>query len=231
MNKHHHYNTLIVLSFLICYSVTPSCCQSRYGQTLDKTFFKVLNSKKGLFYAGIDNPLRIILPDSIRSNGIHVISSNGLLIKDKDHYNLIPDRPGKVRLSVCLISPKDTLPLGYKYFTVKNIPQPRLKINNRVLPENGPVYKSELLNCDSLSIYIDDDIAGSEEWYRIKDFSVGYYYGGFYISHLNKSNQFNNKVRQMINIISPGKEIIIRTTVESKGNIKKELPIYRLSIY
>ncbi len=91
--------------------------------------------------------------------------------------------------------------------------------------------KKTLLNCDSLAVYVSNDIIGSENWLTISEFLIGYNYGGFHVSHLNITNKLNDKTRQILTYMGPEREISIKLTVESEGKVFRRLPIYKITIY
>ena len=144
---------------------------------------------------------------------------------------IIPDRPGKVRLTLRGITNKDTSEIGYFYFKVFGIPEPKLTLNTIPIESPCSIPKKALLDCDSLGIYFSKDIIGSENWVKVSKFTLGYNYGGFYISHVNLSNKITLNTKQILSQLGPDREITIRPTIISEGNVARELPIYKITIY
>lgn len=206
--------------------------QYRLGNHLDESSIITLSSLKGVLYSGIDNILKVNSTLRKDFDTILIESNNGKVVIDSaDKILIIPDRPGKVRLTLLGILRKDTTEIGYKYFTVLGIPQPLLSINN--MPINTPctIPRKAIIDCDSLTIFFSNDIEGSEKWMKISKFVLGYNYGGFYIAHLNPGNLLTNETKSILNKIGPDREISIRLTTVSEGMVYKELPIYRITIY
>jgi hypothetical protein len=228
LKKYH----LILSITLILFLPINIFSQYRLGNHLGDNSIITLSSAKGVLYSGIDNFIKVN-PDLISDyDTIYIESNNGKVASDSnDLVLIIPNRPGKVRLTLSGIKFNDTTEIGYKYFTVYGIPQPMLTINN--IPVNTPctIPRKAMIECDSLGIFFSNDIAGSENWLKISKFVLGYNYGGFYISHINQGNILSNETKNILNTIGPDREISIRLTTISEGMVFKELPIYRITVY
>lgn len=213
-------------------SVKQVFSQSRLGNPLIRNTLVSHTSLKGYLYMGIDNYLIIKKNNLAPAENYYLKSNNGTVIPDSNGLFLaIPIRTGKARIDVFLINRHDTEFAGYQYFTVKRLPDPKMTINN--VPINTPTTLSRiaLMNCDSLGVYISADIPGSENWYRITEFTFGYYYGGFYVSHKNSSNILSTQTKNIISVTGPNREITIWPKIECEGKVKLELPVYRITIY
>jgi hypothetical protein len=220
---------LLVLITLVCSSIFG---QGRQGKPLDPNCIISLTSKKGILYNGIDNLMMIDSSLFVGSDTLIVKTNNGIFLNDTcNNYLCIPNKLGTMWLTIYAVTGSDTSMLGYKYFQVLNIPEPLLTINGRPMETPAFLSKNELMDCDSLGVYFSEDIAGSEQWMIITEFSLGYSYGGFYVSHTNSSNKFTFETREIINRLGPDREISIRPTAKAQGNIMKPLPIYRIRIY
>jgi hypothetical protein len=207
-------------------------CQSRLGKQLDSGLIVTQSSYNGFLYSGIDNFLKINPSLNKNYDTILLNSNNGRLFPDTNNLILIiPSRPGKARLTVKGVNFRDTVELGYFYFTVYGIPEPKLTLNNTPIETPCNIPKKVLLDCDSLGVFFSKDIIGSEKWMKISKFTLGYNYGGFYISHINPSNRFTLSTKQILNQIGPDREITIRPTIESAGKVSKDLSIYKITIY
>ncbi|MBA7528539.1 hypothetical protein ES705_20726 [subsurface metagenome] len=206
--------------------------QGRYGSPLKEDDLTILSSKSGYLYSGIDNFIKVRSHYVKTSDTILFKSTNGDVLHDSGQvYLLIPERPGKVRLTLYAKSDYDTIIIGYKHFIVKRIPKPQLVVNNTIIQTSDTLMKNTLLTCDSLKVFFSDDIIGSDKWLKIKEFSLGYNYGGFHVSHFNPSNKFTEETKHIIRYLGPDRVISIRLTVESEGMITRQLPIYRITIY
>jgi hypothetical protein len=222
-------------SFFIClliFTLNDISCQYRLGKQIDSGLIVTQSSYKGYLYSGIDNFLKIdpLLKKDFDTLIIKI--NNGKIYSDtNDLILVIPDRPGKVRLTVTGISKTDTIEVGYFYFVVYGIPEPKLTLNTISIESPCTIPKKALMDCDSLGIMFSQDIIGSDKWVKVSKFTLGYNYGGFYISHLNPSNKFSLKTKQILSQLGPDREITIRPTIVSEGNVSRELPIYKITIY
>jgi hypothetical protein len=222
----------LILSLAIIQSEQGIMAQGRQGKALDSDDVISISSKQGILYNGIDNILRVDPSLYIEADTLLVTINNGIIISDTcNKYLCIPSNIGTLWLTIFSVKGNDTLMLGYKYFPVVNIPDPLLTLNSRPIKTPAFISKNELLDCDSLGVYFSDDILGSEHWMVVSEFSLGYSYGGFYVSHNNPSSKFTTETREIINRLGPDREISIRPTLRSRGNIFKSVPIYRIRIY
>jgi hypothetical protein len=225
------YLLFILISQLLLHSAKISG-QYHFGKEIDSGLIVTQSSYKGYLYSGIENFLKIDTSLNKKYDTIIINSNNGKIFPDTNNlFIIIPNRPGKVRLTLKGVSYRDTLQLGYFYFIVFGIPEPKLTLNNIPIETPCNIPKKVLLDCDSLGIFFSNDIVGSDKWVKISKFTLGYNYGGFYISHINPSNRFTPNTKQILNQLGPDREIMIRPTIESTGNISKELAIYKITIY
>lgn len=206
--------------------------QGRHGSLLPDGLFKVTTSYKGYLYQGIDNYIEVDSQVFYRAEIVELEGNNGLVVKDtSNRFLVLPERAGKLRLNMIALSKEDTIMQGYRYFNVKYIPEPLLSFNGIPHPAETQISKSELLLCDSLTVYFNNDIPGSELWLLVTGFELGYNYGGLYVSHQNPSNRFSAETLQVINNLGPDHDISIKVDVEGTGKFRKQLPIYRIKLY
>lgn len=205
--------------------------QGRYGNALEDGTLYNSTSVSGDLYSGIDNYLIVDVNLSNSAEDLFITSTNGFVVRDSVGFLAIPEKPGKVRYTLYKTEAKDTLILGYNFFNVKRVPDPRIKIDDALIPVQGQVKKAFLVSSNSLSVHISDDIPGSEDWVQVVDFTLGYNYGGFHVSYLNASDKMLPGTRDILNKLGPDREISIKVTTESDGKVLKSLPIYRLMIY
>jgi len=221
----------ILICLLLLYS-NNIFCQYRLGKLIDSGLIITQSSYLGYLYSGIDNFLKIDPSLHKDYDTIIINSNNGKIFSDTNNlFLIIPDRPGKVRLTLTGIYKRDSVAVGYYYFKVYGIPEPKLTLNNIPIETPCSIPKKALMDCDSLGVFFSKDIIGSENWVKVSKFTLGYNYGGFYISHLNPSNRLTLSTKQILNQLGPDREIMIRPTIESEGNVIKDLPIYKITIY
>ena len=222
---------IIILGSLFFGLTAISKCQTRYGNELSDSVFLAIDSRNNILYTGIDNFIKTDFSEFDENYEYILKVNNGLVFPDSNSYIAIPDRPGNARFLVFGLQDNDTVLIGYKYFEVKNVPEPLLAIDTLRLKEEDVINKNHFLNSDSLNIYISDDIIGSENWFKIVKFTLGYVYGGYYVEHTNNTNILSQETKQIIFTIGPTKEIIIKPVVKATGSLIRELPIYRLTLY
>lgn len=205
--------------------------QYRYGESLSDSVFNLAHSRSNILYAGMDNPVEIGISEHENIEDFILETSNGIVFYDSLRFITIPVRSGLSRLVLLKVEDNDTILQGHRFFQVKNIPDPLLKIDTSFFDETSEIYKRQLIQSDSISVFFSSDIIGSENWFKIKEYSIGYTFGGFYRSYSFKGNRITDAAKIIINRISPGKVVVFRITAESEGNIMKELPVYRLKLY
>ena len=222
---------ILFLGSLLFSLTAASKCQTRYGNELSDSVFIAIDSRNNILYTGIDNYIKTDYSE-FEDNYEYILKvNNGMVFPDSNFCIAIPDRPGNARFLVFGLRDDDTTLIGYKYFEVKNIPEPLLAIDTLKLKQEDVINKNHFLNSDSLNIFISEDIIGSENWFKIIRFTLGYVYGGYYVEHTNNTNIVSQETKQIIYTIGPTKEIIIKTVVKASGEVTRELPIYRLTLY
>ncbi len=224
---------ILVIILLLCnFHFLPILAQSRHGKPLSQNTIISLTSKKGILYNGIDNLMQLDQSELFEYDTLLLFTNNGYIIKDTlNRYLCYPEKVGTLWLTINSVLNNDTSMVGFKYFSVENIPDPLLTLNDQPIETPITLSKASLHNCDSLGIFFSDDIAGSEYWMTITEFSLGYSYGGFYVSHNNPGNKFSSTTKNIISRLGPEREISIRPFVLSEGKVFKQLPIYRIKIY
>jgi hypothetical protein len=224
--------------YQIIYLIVVFCCinqvsvsQTRYGEELGDSILLIENSRNDFLYVGIDNVIKINYPKLEGSDEYILKVNNGEVIADSIYYISIPKRQGKARFLLYKKENSDSILVGYKYFVVRNVPDPSLAFDNFRVTKGDTVRKSDLLNSEYINIYISSDIINSENWFKIKEFTLGYEYGSYYYEHTNNTNRISYETKQVINTLGPTKEIVIKPIVEGEGGLIKELPIYRLILF
>ncbi len=226
------FGCILYLVFLMIISTPESGAQGRYGDLLPDHSMNCTTSISGDLYSGIDNHLLLNTEEFQSPEKIWISSTNGIAVFDTlNRFLVIPEKPGKVRYTLYLIEGIDSTLLGYRFYSVRRVPEPRLRIDQTLIPVHGQVSKSLLMYCDSLSVFVSDDIPGSESWFTVREFTLGYNYGGFHVSYVNPSGSMLMETRKILNTLGPDREISIKATMVSHSGIEKELPIYRMVIY
>lgn len=192
-----------------------------------------VDSKDNNLYNGIDNNLIInYINDESKQFNIILTTNNGRMIKSENGWLTIPRNAGRSFVTIYLISlNNDTLLIGKKEFTVKKVPYPVLKISNTVISDSMWLNRKIFFTKDSLKLFFTDDLPESNYWYQVKFFTIGYSFGGRYISIDNNGPSFSNKSLEFIRKLSQGHQLVIKVTSVTPSGILKFLPLIRFRIY
>ena len=222
----------MIFSTLLAFIMVSVFCQSRYGKLLAKNTIIPCISKSGYLYVGIDNPILIMVenPEPC-SDHVFVKSNNGKVYVLNDTINLMPLRSGKTRLQLYAVCNGDTSNLGYTYITTKNVPDALITLNDSAITTPVRMSKIDLLNADTIGIFVSHDILHANIWFQIVSFELGYYFGGYYVSHSIRGNVFDHKSKEIIRSLAPDKILSLRVKVTSEGEVTKQLPVYRIHVY
>ena len=223
---------LQIIPILLVAGRSPVCGQSRYGDYLADEILTCVSTMSGQLYTGVDNYVELDYALYKSADSVVLETSNGIAVQDTlNRYLVIPEKSGKLRLTLICTNQVDTLAHGIKYFHSLTLPDPLLTINNIPFTTPASIEKALLLTCDSLGVFFSDDIIGSDHWLTITEFELGYNYGGFHVSQKNHTNKLTAETKIIINRLGPDHDISIKPTVISNGRITKQLPIYRIKIY
>ena len=223
---------IIILLFSLVY-VIGKCQIIPESHIIEEMFFndtvRAINSCDNFLYVGVDNYL-YVHPD-VKQKNVFFKTDNGIIFDDEGMFCAIPAEFGIVNLDLFQVSGNDTVLLLSKKFPAFEVPPPTLMIGGFKVTELERLSWNILMNCDSLGIFISDDIIGVQDWIYIEKFTFGYDYGSYYVSHSNRGNKFTEEIKEDIKKLKPGQEISIRVWLGSKGNIIREIPIFRINIY
>lgn len=225
------FSRIILLATLLSGLTQVTICQSRYGDALDDRALRAVTSRGDFLYVGMDNIIKINYSNPVDVLEYFITANNGILVRDSLDFLSIPIRKGRARFLLYRKDGADSILLGYKFFTVKNIPKPKLTFDNVNVNERDTISKRHLLDTKRLNIFVSNDIIGSERWFKVIKYTFGYEYGGYYVEHTNNSGELSLKTKQIVNTLGPSREIIIKPVVEGEGQLMLELPIYRLTLY
>jgi hypothetical protein len=211
-------------------STSDSILLRAYG---NKILPKAELSQNDIIYLGIENLITIDCPvEAAQKMKLFVCTQNGAIEKKDENYWMIPKKTGKTAISVHWItSDNDTILLRKKYFDVQRLPDPILKIGNTIINNEGRIGKGCFTPGDSLKLYYTNDLAINEKIGTVKYFTIGYSYGGVYMSNDNDGAVISNPNVQFIKKIAPGKEVIIRVMSASQPKCITQLPMIRFFLY
>lgn len=180
-------------------------------------------------YLGIDNIITIS-PSILTDTSFIIVTDNGRLIIDSNKITIIPRKLPVARIQIYKKTETDTTLFSSKRFQVKYVPQPRLMIGNEKIKNNSTVKKETILNTSGLQIFLSEDIVGSNDWFSINRFSIGYGSGAVYKSIDAYNHLFTEEMKEFVKNLHPGQQINIKVKIESKGNMIKNMPIYSIRI-
>jgi hypothetical protein len=210
-------------------SETDSLLRKKYYQ---KIYPKAINSRSDVLYDGIDNVIEIQYPDEVSKGFKYVFKThNGILFEQDNSYITIPRNAGRAFISTYYVSErKDTILFGKKEFEVRNVPIPTLKIGNEIIKELSIVDRAAFIKNDSLKVYFTADIISSESWCSVEYFSIGYTYGGRYISIDNKGAILSKRTKDFIRRLQPNQNMVIKVSEVNCNKIIKNLPLVKFII-
>ena len=217
--------------FFLLFIYFPAESQYKYGSSLPDSVLNIVNSKSKTLYVGIDNYVELTIADDENFDNYFLYTNNGKAFTDSLQFDIIPNRSGLSRLVLMNIEDKDTTIVGQRFYHTRTIPDPKLQIDTFKYDEESNIMKDQLLAADSLSIFISSDIIGSENWFKINRFTIGFIYGGLYKSITNEGNKLTYETKLVINRLGPDKEVIFEIFAEGEGKLIVELPVYRLRLY
>lgn len=220
---------LLFFSLVIALNV-QSQRKTRYGYLLADSSIISLTSNSKTQYIGIDN--RFILNTKLINGYDTVIvkCNNGPLYFDETYLTL-PKKPGNLRLEVHGL--RDTVidTIGYFNFKVLRLPTPQPSFNNIILKDNMKIPIKSFLEADSLQIIITDDIPNSTDWIQIKEFSIGYSYGSYFVEETSKSNIITQKMKKLVKSKGANRVFSIKVMTQSASLKILPNPIFKVFFY
>jgi hypothetical protein len=197
-----------------------------------RIFPKAVNSKANVLYEGIDNFLKIRYPDETSKKFKYVLkTNNGLIVESGDGYITVPRNAGRSFILLFIIgNDKDTFLVGKKEFAVQKVPLPCLMMGSKVIKDQSLVDKAIFYTGDSLKIFFTNDIEDSKYWCSVKYFTLGYSFGGKYISIDNNGALLSKSTLEFIGRLQPRENVDIKVTNIDCSMIYKYLPLIRFQI-
>jgi hypothetical protein len=124
---------IVIESLLVIFP--PNASYSFAGNTnnkltdLDDGTLAIAADKMNVFYIGVDNPITVAA-SGVSSKNISVTATDATIKKvDEGHYSVACNKPGKVGVTVTNKSTGKTKTVDFR---VKRIPDPVVKLGNRV---------------------------------------------------------------------------------------------------
>jgi hypothetical protein len=217
---------------MICYETTGQVFIDTYNHLLNhfQDTMVSLTSSENTMIIGIENKVfvhRNLFPEKVNIQ----INKKFILYEEESFFVLHPNSliPSE-NLSVIINNFKNDT-LYYKTFTSENLPVPSLYLGHVNLSETKRINLNEIQLADSIYFLFRNSLAGNSEWLKIKQFTIGYSYGTYYIIHDNLGNILTRKTKNILLGMKPGQEVSIHILAEETGSITKELPLLYFKIY
>jgi len=204
---------------------------TQYPMLAQDCDFLFTDSKSNSIYLGIDN--RVRLKSFPLGANLVLQTDNGMVFKaEDDFFVLIPVRPGRILLrAINIVASCDTMLVCSSEMIVSRFPQPALVIDSIRYSDGADISIAKLLMADSVGIYFTDDIIGIDEWYKVSGFTLGYFYGNYFISYESESNRFTEPMREALRKLFPGNEITFRFELKSNSDITMKRPIMKFRLH
>jgi hypothetical protein len=221
------YTFLLFIPLNICGQDNIPC--TLYEHT-DKDTISSVNSFGNYLYVGIDNEVEVN-KENIPYKSIFLTTNNGDLYEDNDKFYTIPSVPGTCVIKIFKVVGNDTSFVFLKQMVVKPLPAPYLAFNDIQLSTTKAVTKSFLLQEKPFEIHLSKDFVIDTLWFTVKEITLGYTYGKYYVSKTCTGNHFSKQLKEEINKLQPGREIDLVMKVKSSENMYKTMSVLKLKVY
>jgi hypothetical protein len=187
------------------------------------------NSINNILYIGIDNIIELnhVGP----ADQLIMTTDNGRIYKEENAFVSIPKTKGASKLQLYRATEQDTVLIKEEKFPTLYLQEPIVTLDTVKTRGMKEVSKQFMLQCDSVGIYITDDIVDIDSWYTVTGFTFGYVYGSHFISTYNRGKQINDKVKGYIKNMPPGHELTIRVELITEWELSIKGPVFRATIY
>lgn len=225
----------LIKSYVIAIAILGSLSlqaqyQTRYGTLLSDGKIYSETSLSNTLYLGIDNRIGVNKRLLDQHDSIILKTNNGKILYDSTYF-ILPRRVGRLRIEAYAQNGTSLDTLGYYNFKVENLPTPRIAFDNHLLSDTLMVSVESFLRVDSLYIVVSEDIPESRNWIRIREFSLGYNYGGYFIGKTSGSNAVSYEMKELVLKEGAGRYFSIKVITQSDGSLLHTKPIYRVMFY
>ncbi len=187
------------------------------------------NSINNILYIGIDNVIE--LNHVGHADQLIMTTDNGRIYKEGNTFTCIPKTKGASKLQLYKATEQDTVLVKEEKFPTLYLQEPVVTLDTIKTRGMNQVSKQFLLQCDSVGIYITNDIIDIDSWYTVTGFTFGYVYGSHFISTYNRGKQIGDKVKGYIKKMPPGHELTIRVELITEWELSIKGPVFRATIY
>ena len=204
--------------------------QSRYGYLLPDLSIVSTTSLSNTFYTGIDNRLSIYIENTENFDTLLLKCNNGTIYFDSTYF-VIPHRAGNLRIEAHGITNQNIDTLGFSNFKVLALPSPKIAFDTSIIKQNMKLSRESFIMADSLFIIFSDDIIGSKYWAQIKEFSIGFNYGGYFIGESSNNNAITEQMKQLVATRGSGRWFSIKVITHTGTSLLLTHPMYRVFFY
>jgi hypothetical protein len=216
--------------FLFLFSTQLTQGQWRYGRLLPDSVIYSTTSMSNTLYTGIDN--RLVFQDSLFSNYNNLVfkCNNGKIMFDSSHF-VVPRRAGNLRVEIHDESNDNTDTIGFYNFKVNPLPSPSIAFNGNIIKDSLKINIKDFTHADSLFIIVSDDIPESKDWILVKEFSVGYNYGGYFIGATSPNNIITDEMKALVEKKGKGRWFSVKVLTQSGKTLLVTNPMYKILFY
>ena len=228
MNKIIQLLILLVFPlFSFAQSNFPPC--TAYDKN-GKDTLRALNSHSNSLYAGIDNLVEVV-KTNLNYKKILIKCSNGLVFADNTNtFNIIPSKTGTILLFVYQYDEGDTVLVFTKAMNVLKVPSPYVDIERVKISDIQSIDREFFKKNKRFEVHVSDDFVDDSQWYNIKEFSVGFAKGQFYVSKNCLGSVLSDDAIELISKVIPGKEVSFVFTITGTGDIFMRMPPVKVKI-
>ena len=227
--------TKIVIVFISIFLFQKGFSQTEFPpceafDTLGKDTIRAYNSYSNSLYAGVDNYIAIN-PATVPFKKLIIECPGGMVMDDEPNYLIIPSRPGTVKISIYQYDHGDTVLFFEKKMNVKPIPTPYITFDGSRLTSYPFISKNKLLKVRRFEVHVSEDFINDNDWYRIKEITVGYPIGNLYKSKTCEGEILSNEMVAELAKLPSGKEVTFSYTIAADGDFIKRIAPIRIKIF
>jgi len=175
-----------------------------------KLITAVAPTKMNILYLGVDNPLNIAV-SGVTNNNLSVVTDNGAIRKENSIWIANPKQKGIANIQVFAEVNGEKILAGTMEFRVKIVPNPMAKVANQ---KAGSISRALLLS--QKVIIADLENFDFDMEFKVTEFTVEGFIGGFMQDVSVKSDQISNQQKNIIRNVVAGSRVLF-TNIKAVG--------------
>jgi len=185
------------------------------AQSVAQPEYMISADNMKVLYAGIDNPVSILVSGAVDKN-IKVAISGGTIITKGNGKYIVKADPGFKSLKITISAFKDGVmtKLGTEEFRVKSIPEPKAFIANKY---NVTITKDEIFNNPIMTVQMENFDFFPELQFTVTEFSAATVTNGDLVEKHVVGNKISDSMMETIKQVKSGQKIYFE-------NIKAKAP-------